>query len=134
MSAININGASFVLLVKELEKTIKFYTDLNFKYEVIGSKIKHHHISRDKLTLILIEAKPGDEVNPISSRYEEQYFDAFCYTDSVDVLFEEMKEKNVTIIRKPNYSSYWSEFTIKDINGYQIAFGGGIVNKELISG
>jgi predicted lactoylglutathione lyase len=134
MSAINIDGASFVLLVKNLEQTIQFYSELGFKHEVIGSKVKHHHVSRDKLTLILFEAQQEDEVKPISSSYEEQYFDVFCYTNAVDMLAQELIEKNVTIVRGPNYTNHWSEVTFRDINGYQIAIGGGIVNKELISG
>jgi len=121
------------LLVKNLEQTIKFYSDLGFKHEVIGSKVNHHHVSRDKLTLILFEAREEDEVKPISSRYEEQYFDVYCYTNAVDLLAQEFMEKNATLVRKPNYTSHWSEFTFRDINGYQITIGGGIVNKDLIS-
>jgi hypothetical protein len=134
MSVINIDGASFVLLVKDLEQTIQFYSELGFKHEVIGSKVKHHHVSRDKLTLILVEALKEDEVKPISSSYEEQYFDVYCYTNAVDLLAQEFIEKNVTIVRGPNYTSHWSEVTIRDINGYQIAIGGSIINKDLISG
>ncbi|WP_199616419.1 VOC family protein [Paenibacillus alkalitolerans] len=134
MSVINIGGSSFVLLVKDLKQTIQFYSELGFKHEVIGTKVLHHHVSRDKLTLILFEAKQEDEVKPISSSYEEQYFDVYCYTNAVDLLAQEFMEKNVTIVREPKYTEHWSEFTIRDINGYQITIGGGIVNKELISG
>ncbi|MBP3967389.1 hypothetical protein [Paenibacillus lignilyticus] len=100
---------------------------------MIGGKVLHHHVSRGKLTLILIEAKQEDEVNPISSRYEEQYFDVYCYTNAVDLIAQEVMEKNITIIRDPNYTNHWSEFTFRDLNGYQITVGGGVVNKELIS-
>jgi hypothetical protein len=134
MSVININGASFVLIVKNLEQTIKYYSELGFRHEVIGEKVPHHHVSRDRLTLILVEAKQEDEVKPISSSYEEQYFDVYCYTNAVDLLTQEFIEKNVTIVRGPNYDNHWSEVTIRDINGYQVAFGGGIVTKEHISG
>jgi hypothetical protein len=134
MSIINIDGASFVLLVKNLKQTVQFYSDLGFKYEVIGDRVPHHHVSRGKLTLILVEAKQETEVKPISSCYEDQYFDVYCYTNAVDLLTQEFIEKNVTIVRGPNYDNSWSEVTIQDRNGYQIAFGGGIVNKGLISG
>lgn len=133
MTEIMINGSSFVLLVKNLEQTVQFYSDLGFKYEVIGDKVLHHHVSRGQLTLILIEAKQDDEVNPISSRYEEQYFDVYCYTNAVDLIAQEVMDKNITIIRDPNYTSHWSEFTFRDLNGYQITVGGSVVNKELIS-
>jgi predicted lactoylglutathione lyase len=133
MTEIIINGSSFVLLVKNLEQTVQFYSDLGFKYEVIGDKVLHHHVSRGQLTLILIEAKQEDEVNPISSRYEEQYFDVYCYTNAVDLIAQEVMDKNITIIRDPNYTNHWSEFTFRDLNGYQITVGGGVVNKELFS-
>jgi predicted lactoylglutathione lyase len=134
VSVVTIEGASFVLLVKDLEQTIQFYSGLGFKHEVIGSKVKHHHVSRNKLTLILVEATQEDDVKPISSRYEEQYFDVYCYTNAVDLLAREIMEKSITIIREPHYTNHWSEFTFRDINGYQITIGGGVVNKELISG
>lgn len=125
-TAIEISGSSFALLVKNLAQTVQFYTELGFKYEVIGSAVKHHHVSRDKLTLILLEAREENEVRPLSSRYEEQYFDVYCYTNAVDVLAQEMMDKNVTFVRQPNYTSHWSEFTFRDINGYQITVGGEI--------
>jgi predicted lactoylglutathione lyase len=128
-----IGGSSFVLLVKNLEQTVQFYSDLGFNYEVIGDKVPHHHVSRGKLTLILVEAKQEDEVKPISSRYEEQYFDVYCYTDAVDLIAQEVMDKNITIIRDPNYTNHWSEFTFRDLNGYQITVGGKVVNRELIS-
>ncbi|WP_308639548.1 VOC family protein [Paenibacillus silvisoli] len=133
MTEIIIDGSSFVLLVKNLEQTVQFYSDLGFNYEVIGDKVIHHHVSRGKLTLILVEAKQEDEVNPISSRYEEQYFDVYGYTNAVDLIAQEVMDKNITIIREPNYTNHWSEFTFRDLNGYQITVGGGVVNKELIS-
>lgn len=133
MSEIMINGSSFVLLIKDLEQTVQFYSNLGFKYEVIGDKVLHHHVSRDQLTLILVEAKQEDEVKPISSRYGEQYFDVYCYTNAVDLIAQEIMEKNITIVREPSYTNHWSEFTFRDLNDYQITVGGGIVNKELIS-
>ncbi|AZN42621.1 VOC family protein [Paenibacillus albus] len=133
MTEIIINGSSFVLLVKNLEQTVQFYSGIGFKYEVIGDKVLHHHISRGSLTLILVEAKQEDEVNPISSRYEEQYFDVYCYTNAVDLIAQEVMDKNITIIRDPNYTNHWSEFTFCDLNGYQITVGGGVINQELIT-
>ncbi|MFE5320410.1 bleomycin resistance protein [Paenibacillus sp. NPDC056579] len=131
MVPIQISGTAVVLLVKNLEQSIQFYTCLGFAYEAIGGNIKHHHVSRDKLTLILLQARHEDDVKPLSSMYEEQYFDVFCYTNAVDLLFSELAGSHVTIARAPHYSLQWSEFTIQDCNGYSIAFGGGIVNPEL---
>ncbi|MBO0994299.1 VOC family protein [Bacillus sp. SD088] len=133
MTKVNIKGSAFVMLVKNLEQTVQFYSELGFKHEVIGEKVPHHHVSRGSLTLILVEARQENEVKTISSSYEEQYFDVYCYTNAVDLLTREFTDKKVLIVRGPNYDNFWSEVTIRDINGYQISFGGGIVNKSLVS-
>lgn len=133
-AVVNIEGASFTLLVKNLEQSVRFYSEIGFTHEAVGSEVKHHHVTRDKLTLILFEARNEDDVKPISSMYPEQYFDVYGYTNAVDAIAQEIVEKNVDIIREPHYTSHWSEFTFRDINGYQITFGGGVVNKELIPG
>ncbi|MEF3303121.1 VOC family protein [Paenibacillus sp. GYB003] len=129
-----IEGASLVLLAKNLEQTVQFYSGIGFTHEVIGSKVKHHHVSRDHLTFILVEAAREDEVKPISSCYEEQYFDVYWYSNAVDLLAQEMTEKNITIVREPHYTEHWSEFTFRDPNGYQITVGGGVGNRERVSG
>ncbi|WP_314587875.1 VOC family protein [Paenibacillus terrigena] len=131
-AVVTIEGASFVLLVKNLEETIRFYSEIGFKHEAVGSQVIHHHVSRDKLTLILFETRNEDEVKPISSLYAEQYFDVYCYTNAVDLIAQEIIKKNISIIREPHYTNHWSEFTFQDINGYQITFGGSVINKDLI--
>lgn len=57
------------------------------------------------------------------------YFDAFAYTDAVDLLVEECRSKGVEIVNGPNYSEHWTVFTITDADGYRIAFGGGVRKK-----
>lgn len=57
------------------------------------------------------------------------YFDAYAYTDAVDLLFDDFVAEGVEIVNGPNYSEHWSEFTMKDVDGYRIAFGGGVSRK-----
>lgn len=117
-----IKNASFVLLVKSLEESIEFYEGIGFYTENIGG---HFHVSHGGATFILQEAKQKSDVRPNSSADDGLYFDAFCYTDpqGLKELFEVFQSKNVEIVNGPHWSEGWSELTIRDTNGYRIAFG-----------
>ncbi|KRE31642.1 VOC family protein [Paenibacillus sp. Soil522] len=123
----NISGSSIVLLVKDIQVASEFYKNLGFTYEEIGG---HVHVSRGNITFILHPAINKEDVRPFSSVEGGLYFDAFAYTDAVDLLVDECRAKGVEIVNGPNYSEHWSEFTMKDADGYRIAFGGG-VSKQL---
>lgn len=122
-----ISGSSIVLLVKDIQVASKFYKNLGFNYEEIGG---HVHVSRGNITFILHPAINKEDVRPFSSVAGGLYFDAFAYTDAVDLLVDECRAKGIEIVNGPNYSEQWSEFTMKDADGYRIAFGGG-VSKQL---
>jgi hypothetical protein len=121
--AVNLKGQSVVLLVADLQEATGFYKKIGFTEENIGG---HIHMSRGSVTFILHPVKDGGGVRPNSSVVNGLYFDVFCYTDSVGLkqLYEEFRSKDVDIVNGPNWSEGWSEFTIRDNNGYQIAFGG----------
>ncbi|GMK47923.1 hypothetical protein PghCCS26_50530 [Paenibacillus glycanilyticus] len=118
-----ITGSSIVLLVKDIQEASSFYLNLGFTYEEIGG---HVHVTRENITFILHPAVNKDDVRPNSAVQGGLYFDAFAYTDDVDLLAEECLAKAVEFVNGPNYSEHWSEFTIKDADGYRIAFGGGV--------
>ncbi|MFC5652310.1 VOC family protein [Paenibacillus solisilvae] len=126
----NILGASIVLLVSDIKAASDFYKGLGFKYEEIGGpEVAHVHVSRDNMTFILHPAKVKRDVRPASSVEGGLYFDVFAYTDAVDLLLEECRAQGVEIVNGPNYSEHWNEFTMRDADGYRIAFGGGVSKK-----
>ncbi|MBS4176515.1 VOC family protein [Bacillus sp. FJAT-49731] len=127
-----IKGASIVFLVSDIKKSSEFYRDvLGFDYEEIGiGNIKHIHLTRDNLTFILHEAGKSVDIRPFSSLFGGPQWDAFAYSDSVDLLFEEFKAKGVEIAYGFNQDPKWNEFAIKDVDGYVIAFGGGLSNNR----
>jgi predicted lactoylglutathione lyase len=117
-------GPSMVLLVKDLDKSVAFYKKLGFSYELIGGPhVQHVHMTRDNVTFILHSAMNEQDVRPNSSVEGGLYFDAFIYTD-VRALLEEIKDTDIEIVRGPDLNDFFSEFSIRDIDGYQIAFGG----------
>lgn len=126
----NISGSSIVLLVSDIKAASDFYKSLGFKYEEIGGPdVAHVHVSRDNITFILHPAKIKRDVRPASSVEGGLYFDVFAYTDAVDLLVEECLVQGVEIVDGPNYTEHWSEFTMRDADGYRIAFGGGVSKK-----
>lgn len=124
MENTKLNGPTMVLLVKDLEKSIEFYKKLGFSYELIGGPdVRHVHMNRDAVTFILHPAQNQEDIKPFSSVEGGLYFDAFCYTD-VRALLEEIKDKGIPIVKGPDLNDFFSEFTIQDVDGYRIAFGG----------
>ncbi|REE85138.1 glyoxalase/bleomycin resistance protein/dioxygenase superfamily protein [Paenibacillus taihuensis] len=124
MSKTAIAGPTMVLLVRDLERSTQFYKELGFQYELVGGPdVQHVHMKRDQVAFILHEAVNPQDVRPNSSVQGGLYFDAFCYGD-VRQLLEEIREKNIPIVRGPDLNDFFSEFTIEDVDGYRIAFGG----------
>ena len=124
MEKAKLAGPTMVLLVKNLEKSVTFYKELGFTYELIGGpKVQHVHMTRDSVTFILHPAKQEEDVRPFSSVNGGLYFDAFIYAD-VRALLDEINQKNIRIVQGPNLNDVFSEFTIEDPDGYRIAFGG----------
>ncbi|WP_088077264.1 MULTISPECIES: VOC family protein [Bacillaceae] len=130
----NITGIATTMVVKDVKESVEFYKKLGFKHEVIGSNPAHHHVHRDKLTIIFHPTNKEEEIRPGTSYVDSElyYFDIYCYVDGLDLLVNEIKSNGIEIVRGPNYSEHWSEITIKDINGYCIAFGGGIADRQLL--
>lgn len=127
-----IEGSSHVFLVADPARSSQFYQSLGFKYEEIGGpNIKHIHVSRDKLTLILHPAADPALVRPISSVEGGPQWDAFAYTDYADLLFEAFKSAGATVAYGLNRSRHWNEFAIQDPDGYIIAVGGGVFTSEV---
>ncbi|WP_422660563.1 VOC family protein [Paenibacillus sp. EC2-1] len=124
MSKATFSGSAMVLLVSDIEKSIDFYNRLGFKEEFIGGPdVQHVHMTRDSVTFILHQARDPKDVRSFSSVEGGLYFDAFCYTN-VRQLLEEIKDKDIPIVRGPDLNDFFSEFTIQDVDGYRISFGG----------
>jgi hypothetical protein len=120
LSIHDVNGPSVVLLVRNEQDAVNFYTGLGFKLETIGG---HAHVSLGKVTFILHQAQNPDDVRPFSS-VSGLYFDVYCYTGQIKELYEWFTSKAVPVVNGPFWGEGWSEFTIRDLNGYCIAFGG----------
>ncbi|MBD3921940.1 sigma-70 family RNA polymerase sigma factor [Paenibacillus sp. PR3] len=118
-----ITGASVTFLVENVDASVAFYEGIGFNTENIGG---HIHVSHGGATFILHPAKRKADIHPNSAADGGIYFDVFCYTDSEGLrhLYAVSQEKGVEVVNGPHWSEGWSEFTIRDLDGYQVAFGG----------
>lgn len=123
-----IHSSLKVLLVSDLAKSRKFYSD------VLGCEVTDWWAIRDGfsgLAIKLLEASDPKEVRPNPpAAGEQQGFDLYCYVEdwnSLDELYQEFKEKGAQIAIEPwvdENNGPWKEFAVKDLDGYCIAFGG----------
>lgn len=124
MSKATFSGSAMVLLVSDIGKSIDFYKGLGFNEEFIGGPdVQHVHMTRDNVTFILHQVLDPEDVRPFSSVEGGLYFDVFFYTN-VRQLLEEIEDKEIPIVRGPDLNDFFSEFTIQDMDGYRISFGG----------
>jgi uncharacterized glyoxalase superfamily protein PhnB len=122
MSITDLNGPTVVLLARDEQESIRYYTNLGFRHESVGG---HAHVSLGNVTFILHQAQEPGDVRP-SSAVSGLYFDVFCYTGELKALYNQLVAKGVTISNGPHFGEGWSEFAMEDLNGYRIAFGGGL--------
>jgi lactoylglutathione lyase len=123
-----IHSSLKVLLVSDLAKSRKFYSD------VLGCEVTDWWAIRDGfsgLAIKLLQASDLKEVRPNPpAAGEKQGVDLYCYIEdwnSLDELYHEFKEKGAQIAIKPwvdENNGPWKEFAVKDLDGYCIAFGG----------
>ncbi len=112
-------NASTVILVKSEQEAEEYYTKvLGFDGGGIG------HVTRDDLYIILSEAKDPTDVRPISSLEFGPCWDFFCGVDDVAVVCDEFIRNRAVFETELHTTEFGQlEFTIKDIDGYRIAFG-----------
>jgi lactoylglutathione lyase len=123
-----IHSSLKVLIVSDLEKSQNFYRD------ILGCEVTEWWVIRDGfsgLGLKLLQANSPDDVQPNKpAKGSDVSIDVYCYVESwksLDELYEEFAEKNVSIVKEPWVDlsgGPWKEFIIKDIDNYCIGFGG----------
>ncbi|PYI53737.1 VOC family protein [Paenibacillus flagellatus] len=124
---IRLTGPTVVLPTADLDRARTLYEKLGFHAEYIGGPISHLHMTRSSVTLLLHPVADPGWVRPNSSIEGGLYFDVFCYAGDggqLKRLYEECLAAGAEIARDPSWNEGWSEFVIRDADGYRIAFGG----------
>ncbi len=109
-----------VLQVRDVVEAAAFYQEkLGFTTAGMwGESPCFSIVGRGTVTLFLDQAR---EDGPIPLN---QYWAAYIYVDDVDAYLEELKSRDVEIVRGPeNMDHGCREIDVKDLDGHIIAFG-----------
>jgi uncharacterized glyoxalase superfamily protein PhnB len=118
-----IENSLTVLLVSNLEKSMKYYQD------ALGCEVNEHWAIRDNFGLgfKLIQAKSMEDVKPNKGTWNTY---AYVNThEELDTLFLELKTNGAIIVSEPKIFEQdwgsWKDFSVRDLDGYVIGFGSG---------
>ncbi|KRE96665.1 glyoxalase [Paenibacillus sp. Soil766] len=121
-----VENSLTVLLVSNLEKSMKYYKD------ALGCEVNEHWAIRDNFGLgfKLIQSKDIEDVKPNKGTWNTY---AYVKThDELDALYLELKINGAIIVSEPKVIEQdwgsWKEFSIRDLDGYIIGFGSGNKN------
>ncbi len=113
-----INSTSFVLAVKDLEKSVNFYKN-ELGFETVWTDDGWHTLQRGAFTVMLGEC-PDDR-----SAFETKNHSYFAYinVENVDELYKEYQSKKIDMRQISDKPWGQREFAITTIDGHRITFG-----------
>ncbi len=129
MTGPRIVGSAPILLVKDVVASANHYRDcLGFSYERFwGEPPCFCILWRDSFHLMLREVDDPEAVVP-HYRFVENMWNVYFWVDDVDALYQELRERGATIDYGLCDQPYGCrEFGIKDLDGYDVAFGQDLV-------
>jgi catechol 2,3-dioxygenase-like lactoylglutathione lyase family enzyme len=114
-------------IVSRLQDTLDFYTrQMGFATELaipVGSPY-FGIVVRDRVGIILKEIDEKTPPQPNHTRHGWARWDAYFHTAEPDLLFEEFRTKQITIVSPVgDTDDGLRAFEIKDNNGYVLCFG-----------
>jgi catechol 2,3-dioxygenase-like lactoylglutathione lyase family enzyme len=127
MNRARLDNIAPVLVSPDLRRTAEYYRD------VLGFELVENYenaepfatLYRDSVEIVVVQAARG-EVESNSARYGAGY-DIYLDPEElagVDLLYEELREKDAQIAAAPALTPYGSyEFVLEDIDGRRIGIG-----------
>ena len=131
MTTARLTSSAPVLLVRDVVAAANHYRDaLGFTYDRFwGEPPDFVILRRDGLHVMLSLASPGTPVIP--NWKVNQIWNVYFWVDDVDTLFAELKKRGAKIDYGLEDKPYKvREFGIQDLDGYDIAFGQPLPQKE----
>jgi len=124
MKKAKLTGSAQIFLVKDVLKAADYYRDkMGFDCTLLGEPAQFCIAGRDNHHLML--AQSGDpEHSPTSTKVIPDMWDAYFWVDDIEGFYVELDQRDAIIdygLKIANYGV--KEFGIKDLDGYEIAFG-----------
>ena len=118
-----LSGAT-VLLVRDVVAAADYYRDqLGFCYSRLWGEPPCFCMAwRDEQCLMLSQTDDHSQIRSLSD--VAHIWDAYLWVDDADKLYAEFQERGAKIDSEPCIADYGvKEFTVRDLDGYQLAFG-----------
>jgi len=124
MKKAKLTGSAQIFLVKDVLATSDYYREkMGFECTLLGEPVQFCIAGRDNHHLMLAQA---DNEQSSSSRYKSipDMWDAYFWVDDIEALYVELDQRGVMIDYGLKLAQYGvKEFGVKDLDGYEIAFG-----------
>lgn len=124
MGKAKITGSAQIFLVKDVNKSADYYRDkMGFECTLLGEPTQFCIAARDNQHLMLAQA--DDSGNAVAkAKVIDDMWHTYFWVDDIDALYVELDQRGVIIDYGLHVANYGvKEFGIKDIDGYEIAFG-----------
>ena len=118
---LKIKSLSPLLIVSDLEHSIRFYNGLGFETAFIYSGF-YAGLAKDGFSIHLKSGTPRIEER--ESRRKDEDLDVVFSVDQIENLYEAVQHMPVNIIQPLRDMPYGSEFYITDPDGYILGFVG----------
>ena len=118
-----LSGAT-VFLVRDVVRAAEYYRDaLGFRFSRYwGEPPSFCMVWRDEQCFMLSQVDDPGLIRPVST--VAGIWDAYLWVRDLDGLYVELQERGARIEDEPVVQHYGvKEFTVLDLDGYQIAFG-----------
>lgn len=124
MKKAKLTGSAQIFLVKDVLATSDYYRDkMGFECTLLGEPVQYCIAGRDNHHLMLAQSE-NPEHDPAQLKVVSDMWHAYFWVDDIESLYVELDQRGVIIDYGLTVANYGvKEFGIKDIDGYEIAFG-----------
>lgn len=124
MGKAKITGSAQIFLVKDVKASAEYYREkMGFECTLLGEPIEFCIAGRDNHHLMLAQSSVNEHVSANKKMIPDMW-DAYFWVEGVEDLYVELDLRGVIMDYGLTVASYGvKEFGVKDIDGYEIAFG-----------
>ena len=124
MASPEIRDARPVLLVRDIDATLRYYRDrLGFDTTAFGDPPTFGSARRGGATVLFALHDDAREIVP-NWRLRPQTWNVYIEVSDVDALYDELRDREATIDYDPYDAPHgFREFGTQDPDGYDVAFG-----------